>query len=75
MMMTKILSSLLKPEDLFKVKEALEEKGYEVKDPALEMIPKNLIECSDEEKEKNIALIEFIEDLDDIDEVFHNMAI
>lgn len=61
------------PEDLYKVKEALDEKGYVIKEPALEMVAKTLIECSDEDKEKNLALIEFIEDLDDIDEVFHNM--
>ncbi|MCH9811155.1 YebC/PmpR family DNA-binding transcriptional regulator [bacterium] len=61
------------PEDLYKVKDGLEEKGYQIKDPALEMVAKTLVECSEEDREKNLALIEFIEDLGDIDEVFHNM--
>ena len=63
------------PEDLFLVKENLEKKGYEVIDPCLSMIAKNLIDCSEEDKEKNLALVDFIEDLDDIDEVFHNMEV
>lgn len=60
-------------EDLYSTKEALEEKSYTVNDPSLEMVPKTLIECNDEDKEKNIALIDFIEELDDIDSVYHNM--
>ena len=63
------------PEDLFKVKEALEEKNYKLEDPCLAYIPKNLIACNEEDKEKNTALINFAEDLDDIDEVFHNMEL
>ncbi|MCH9617481.1 MAG: putative transcriptional regulatory protein [Chlamydiia bacterium] len=63
------------PEDLYKVKDSLEEKGYKINDPSLDMVPKTLIECSDEDKEKNLALIEYIEDLDDLDQVFHNMQL
>lgn len=63
------------PEDLYKVKDGLEEKGYKPEEPSLELIPKTLIECSEEDKEKNLALVEYIEDLDDIDEVFHNMEL
>ncbi|MCH9620939.1 MAG: putative transcriptional regulatory protein [Chlamydiia bacterium] len=61
------------PEDLFKVKEELEAKKYTVNDPSQELVPKTLIECSPEDKEKNEALIDFIEDLDDIDQVFSNI--
>ena len=63
------------PEELYKVKEELEKMGYVPKDPSLEMIPKIFIDCNDEDKEKNLALIEFIEDLDDLDQVYHNMLI
>jgi transcriptional/translational regulatory protein YebC/TACO1 len=55
------------------VKEGLEKMGVEVKDSSLEMVPKTLIECNEEDKQSNLALIEFIENLDDIDEVVHNM--
>lgn len=63
------------PSDLFKVKEELEKRGYAVKEVSLEIMPKNFIGCNDEDKEKNLALIEFIEDLDDLDEVYHNMQL
>lgn len=63
------------PEDLYKVKDALEEKGYIVNDPSLDMIPKTLVECNEEDMEANLALIEYIEDLDDLDQVFHNMQL
>ncbi len=63
------------PEDLYKVKDALEQKGYKVTDPVLEFAPNVLIECNDEDKESNLALIEFIEDIDDIDQVYHNLKI
>ena len=62
-------------ENMFHVKEGLEEKGYKVEEFSIEMIPKNFIECSDEDTEKNLGLIDFIEDLDDIDQVFHNMKL
>jgi YebC/PmpR family DNA-binding regulatory protein len=63
------------PEDLYKVKDALELKGYKVNEPVLEFAPNVLIECNDEDKESNLALIEFIEDIDDIDQVYHNLKI
>ena len=62
------------PEDLFQIKEALESKGYKIEESSLELIAKTFVQCNEEDKEKNIALIDYIEDLDDIDEVFHNMA-
>ncbi|HRW58405.1 MAG TPA: YebC/PmpR family DNA-binding transcriptional regulator [Chlamydiales bacterium] len=60
-------------EDLFKVKEALEEQNVTVKEASLEMIPKTIIECSQEDVEKNLALIDWLENIDDVDVVFHNM--
>ena len=40
---------------------------------SLERIPKVLVNCSDEDREKNLALVEFLEDLDDVDSVYHNI--
>jgi len=61
------------PEDLFEVSEKLEAKSYKCVESAITMIPKSLIEPSDEDKEKNLALIAWLEDIDDIDMVYHNM--
>lgn len=37
------------------------------------MIPRNLIECAQEARENNLALIEWLEEIDDVDAVYHNM--
>lgn len=61
------------PADLYAVKEALTAKGYKCIETELEMIPKNLVECDDENTKANLALIEWLEELDDVDAVYHNM--
>lgn len=61
------------PNDLMAVKDALQHKGFHIDQANLEMIPKNDIECSPEDKQANLALIDWIEDLDDVDQVYHNM--
>lgn len=60
-------------EQLFEVKEKLEEQGVTCSEASLEMIPKTTVECSEEDQKANLELIEFLEDLDDVDVVFHNM--
>jgi len=61
------------PEDLYKVKEKIEEKGIDSLDAELTMIPKTYVECKPEDEEANIKLIEWLENIDDIDAVYHNM--
>lgn len=61
------------PSELISVKEKLKESGYEIQEASLQLIPKNSIECSKEDYEANMALIEWLEELDDVDAVFHNM--
>ncbi len=61
------------PDKLYEVKEALEKKGYISKEASIEMIPKLQVACEGENKEKNLALIEWLENIDDVDEVYHNM--
>lgn len=61
------------PENLYHVKEALEAASYTIVESNIVMIPKATIECSAEDQEKNLALIQWLEDLDDIDAVYHNM--
>ncbi|MDB2614230.1 YebC/PmpR family DNA-binding transcriptional regulator [Chlamydiales bacterium] len=60
------------PQELFQVKEALENLKYEILESTLEMIPKNTIECSKEDAEKNQALIDWLESVDDVDDVYAN---
>lgn len=55
------------------VKEAIHKHGIEGVEAELEMIPKNYIECNEENYKNNLALIEWLEGIEDVDQVFHNM--
>ncbi len=57
------------------VKEALEKASLKWEEAELAMIPKSHVEVSDEDANSNIALIEYIEGLDDVDAVYHNMRV
>ncbi len=61
------------PTDLIKIKEAVEKLGFECDSASLEMIPKVFVDCDDETVKANEALIEWLEDIDDVDAVYHNM--
>lgn len=61
------------PVELFNVKEALTAAGIPVEETTLEMIPKTFVDCDEENTKANMALIEWLEALDDVDEVYHNM--
>ncbi|MBI5274751.1 MAG: YebC/PmpR family DNA-binding transcriptional regulator [Chlamydiales bacterium] len=61
------------PDLLYQVKEAIDAKGYITIESSLEMIPKVTVECDEESRKANEALIEWIENLEDVDAVFHNM--
>lgn len=61
------------PADLFTVKEALVQNGFNCKETSLEMIPKTYIDCDLETAKANLALIDWLEELDDVDAVYHNM--
>lgn len=63
------------PEHLFQVKEALDKAGIKTESAELEMIPKLYVECSPEDHKANLELIEWIENLDDVDAVYHNMKL
>lgn len=62
-------------EAFYKVKEAIEAAGGKCEESELAMVPKNWIEVNDEDADKNITLIEWLENLDDVDAVYHNMKI
>lgn len=65
---------LTEPSDLYNVKEALSSQGFESDQASLELLPKTLIECDEETEKANQALLDWLEDIDDIDDVYHNMA-
>ncbi len=62
------------PEDLFLVKEKIEGAGIACEEANLEMIPKSYVECDEEMAKANQGLIEWIENLEDVDAIFHNMS-
>ncbi len=55
------------------LKEAIHHAGIEGFDGEIEMIAKNYIECDAENYKNNLALIEWLEGIEDVDQVFHNM--
>lgn len=63
------------PADLYTVKEAINQLGFTCDEAELEMIPKSYIECDVETAKENLALIEWLEELEDVDAVYHNMKI
>lgn len=61
------------PVELYAVKEKLDAIGVESKEIDIAYIPKNMIICDQETKKANLALIEWLEDLEDVNAVYHNM--
>lgn len=61
------------PTDLFEVKETLESNNYEASTADIAYFPSHLIACEDEAKTANLALIDWLEELDDVDAIYHNM--
>jgi len=53
----------------------LKKGNFTVEEANKEMIPRTLVEVSEEDYEKNSALIDWLEELDDVDAVFHNMIL
>lgn len=63
------------PADLYAVKESLASQGFESSETSLSMIPKTSVDCDLETAKANLALIEWLEDLEDVDAVYHNMNV
>lgn len=61
-------------DDLLQVKQKLLEKGVEICEAEFEQIPKTLVEVDEENRKKNEDLIDWLENLDDVDTVFSNMV-
>jgi YebC/PmpR family DNA-binding regulatory protein len=62
-------------EAFISVKEVIEKSGAKIEEAELGMVPKTWVEVNDQDADANIALIEWLENLDDVDAVYHNMKI
>ena len=63
------------PTQLFQVKEKIDQLGIKCEEAELQMIPKIYVECDPENQKLNLELIEYLEGLEDVDAVYHNMKI
>jgi len=71
-----MLAVFSKPNELDKVRKALEEQGFEIKETALSWEPKETISIEDKEQaEKLMNLVEVIEEMDDVTAVHSNFDI
>ncbi len=61
--------------DFAKVKKALEDAGFKVSQAQLTRIPKNTVKVEGKDAEKVLKLMEALEDLDDVQQVFANFDI
>ena len=60
------------PEDFSTVREELEKNGLEFLEASVQMVPTTTVALDEAGAEKMERLIEKLEDLDDVSEVFHN---
>lgn len=63
------------PAHLYAVKDAIAHLGFPCESAELEMIPKTYVDCSEEIAKENLALIEWLEEIEDVDAVYHNMTL
>ncbi|HPD00307.1 MAG TPA: YebC/PmpR family DNA-binding transcriptional regulator [Acetivibrio sp.] len=64
---------ITEPDDFSNVREYLEQKGYEFMSAEVEMVPQTMTNLTDPKHIENMnKLIENLEDLDDVQNIFHN---
>lgn len=63
------------PTNFSSVKEFLENKGYVFSSTAMLMIPQNTIELSPQQQESFEKLVNSLEDIDDVQDVYHNVEL
>lgn len=56
------------------VLKALQNEKTKFSEVKLAYLPQNTLDCSSEDAEANLAIIDWLEDQDDVDAVYHNMA-
>ncbi len=65
---------LVEPSDAGKMFDVVQGMGFESAKMSLAWITKAPVECTDEDFEANMAIIDALEELDDVDSVEHNMS-
>ena len=55
------------------VRKYLEGKGLNFFEAEIDMVPQNKITLSDEDRAKFVKLVDALEDLDDVQDVYHNV--
>lgn len=64
------------PSDFEKIKNSLEKEGFEIISAKVTMVPKSIVPVTEEQTAQNLLkLMEMIEDLDDVQQVFANFDI
>ncbi len=61
------------PDELYQVKDKIAAVGIQCEVVGLDMIPKVYVKCDEAMLTSNMALIEWLADLDDVDAVYHNI--
>jgi transcriptional/translational regulatory protein YebC/TACO1 len=64
----------VEPTDAAAMAEAIKGLGHADCKISLAYVSKAPVECSDDDFDKNMQIIEALEDLDDVDSVEHNMS-
>lgn len=60
------------PAEFMNVKEKLEENGVVIEDASVQSVPTTFVTLDEKSGEKMQRLIDNLEDLDDVSEVYHN---
>lgn len=63
------------PKDLLSVKEGLVQRGIACQEADFEWIPKSYMTCDEEIVKENLDLLEWLEGIEDVDAVFHNLKL
>jgi transcriptional/translational regulatory protein YebC/TACO1 len=62
------------PKEASIMNEAIQSLGFEDTKVSLTWVSKAPVECTDEDFEKNMEIVDALEELDDVDSVEHNMS-
>ncbi len=65
---------LCDPAELATIKEKLVALGVPCSEEKLIYLPLRLVDCDEKDGEANLALVTWLENIDDVDDVYHNMA-
>lgn len=68
-----VFEVITQPTNFSEVREHLEKNGFKFISADVEMVPQNYVKLNEEESKKILALVDQIEDNDDVQHVYHNL--